>query len=50
MLVADVAAGNALVTTQKNFPDTWTPPPEIHSVVGEVSWSVSKLAVLTVVG
>eukprot|EP00752_Nemacystus_decipiens_P006919 g6213.t1 len=35
MLVADVAAGNALVTTQKNFPPAWTPPPFIHSVVGE---------------
>lgn len=36
MLVADVAAGNALVTTEKKFPDSWTPPPGIHSVVGEV--------------
>ena len=36
MLVADVAAGNALVTTDKDFPQTWTPPPGIHSVVGEV--------------
>jgi len=37
MLVASVAAGNALVTKQKQFPPTWRPPPEFHSVVGEVS-------------
>eukprot|EP00903_Cladosiphon_okamuranus_P013690 g12748.t2 len=36
MLLADVAAGNALVTTTKNLPPMWSPPPGIHSVVGEV--------------
>ncbi len=40
MFVANVAAGNALVTKKKHFSETWTPPPEFQSVVGEVrSWT-----------
>lgn len=36
MLVADVAAGNALVTTEKYFPKMARPPVGYDSVVGEV--------------
>ncbi|CAN0060000.1 unnamed protein product, partial [Pylaiella littoralis] len=36
MLVADVAAGNALVTTDKDFPQMTEPPTGYHSIVGEV--------------
>ena len=37
MLVANVAAGNSLVTKRKHFDPMWRPPPGINSVVGEVS-------------